>query len=236
MEIVRIEKQNCVEVVYHQLRELIVSNQWHEGEKLQSEKKLGELFGVSRVVIREALQRLRSENMIVTRQGTGSFVANPRNYEKPVAAAEWMSGGIALTDKQYRDFVEFRCCIEFRAIELAVKCTKEEDLEKVGEALAVMESHLNERDAFSEADFAFHKAVVDCAKNEFFSLAMESVRGIMIQTFREMNKLNDSANWGLEIHRAVYEKLRERDARGAIAILINNNEYNTVRFSQFLEK
>lgn len=233
VNIVRVEKQNCVELVYNQIRNLILTGEWKEGEKLMSEQKLGELFGVSRAVVREALQRLRSEKLVITHQGTGSFVSNPKNYEAAVSDSNWTSSIVDITDKQYEDFIDFRCCIEFRAIELAVKHAEKSDLDKVGDALSRMEMHLNDINRFSEEDYAFHKAIADCSKNSFFSMAMESVKGLIIQTFREMNKLNDSVNWGIEMHRMVYMKLCARDAKGAIALLVKNNEYNKARLGQF---
>ena len=80
MDFVKIEKVNLVDAVCQQLRDMIVSGKFPEGTKLESENKLAESFSVSRVVIREALQQLRSEKLIVTRQGVGTYVANPTNF------------------------------------------------------------------------------------------------------------------------------------------------------------
>ena len=88
MEVVKIEKVNLVEAVYQQLREMILSGKVSEGTKLESENKLAESFSVSRVVIREALQKLRGEKLIVTRQGVGTYVANPSNFAPTTQSIE----------------------------------------------------------------------------------------------------------------------------------------------------
>lgn len=229
MGIVKLERPNLVDEVYLQMKELIASGEWKEGQKLASEQKLGEMFGVSRVVIREALQRVRSEKLIITRQGMGSFVSNPKNYEKVVSEQEIKVG---ISEDEYADLVEFRCCIEFRAIELAVKRATTEDFEKVNAALQAMEALSEDIDALSEADYAFHYALVSCSKNPLLCKAMESCKPWMIQAFKATNKINDSLSWGIDVHRNVYIKLMERDAKRAIQILKTDNEYNKVRISQ----
>ena len=44
------------------------------GDRLPTEKALGEAFGVSRAVVREAIARLKADGLIETRQGSGAFV------------------------------------------------------------------------------------------------------------------------------------------------------------------
>ncbi len=56
------------------LREQIESDAYATDEKLPSEKELGDLFDVSRVTVRRALQTLEHEGYIYRRQGLGSFV------------------------------------------------------------------------------------------------------------------------------------------------------------------
>lgn len=57
------------------LRGRIQNRTWTTGDQLPSEAELGELFGVSRTVIRQALQDLIHEGLIKRRKGKGSFVA-----------------------------------------------------------------------------------------------------------------------------------------------------------------
>ncbi len=67
---------------YHQiaedLRKRIASGEFAAGKLLPSEAGLGELFGASRVTIRKALEVLRSEGLVDSRQGFGWFAAADR--------------------------------------------------------------------------------------------------------------------------------------------------------------
>ncbi len=56
------------------LREQIRNGTYAAGSQLPSERELTETWGVSSKTIRAALDQLRSEGLIVSRQGIGSFV------------------------------------------------------------------------------------------------------------------------------------------------------------------
>ena len=59
---------------YNVLLHKIVTGEFREGDPLPSENELCTLFGVSRPVVREALQRLRKQGVVTSRRGSGSFV------------------------------------------------------------------------------------------------------------------------------------------------------------------
>lgn len=68
--------------LYYQLQEVlkeqIESGVWSPGEALPSEPELARRFGVSRVVVRQALAILNDDRQIVRVKGRGTFVAQPK--------------------------------------------------------------------------------------------------------------------------------------------------------------
>lgn len=54
---------------------MIESGEWAEGDRIPSEPKLVEQFGISRMTAHIALRDLAAEGHLVRRQGTGTFVA-----------------------------------------------------------------------------------------------------------------------------------------------------------------
>jgi len=235
MDIIPIEKKNLVDEVYSQMSEEIYSGQWHEGDKLASENQLCELFNVSRVVIREALQRLRTQGLIVTRRGMGSYVSNPKNfpsgYQAPAANAT-----LQISEEDFTSFLEFRSCFEFRAIELSITNATADDYAEIGSALQRMKKSVGDLNSYSQADLDFHAAIIKSAHNVFFTQAVKSCQNMILFCFKEMNRLHDSQNWGIETHRNIAEYLVAKDAKNAIKVIKKNDEYNLARLAVFFKQ
>ena len=62
------------DIVFDQLKEMIVTQEWAPGDKIPSENEIAQMMSVSRVSVRSALQRLASIGIIESRQGEGTFV------------------------------------------------------------------------------------------------------------------------------------------------------------------
>jgi GntR family transcriptional regulator len=77
----RIDRQSPVPF-YFQLAAVleheISTGRWSAGTRIASEPDLCKQFGVSRSVVRQALQRLEQEGLIIRRKGYGTFVAEAR--------------------------------------------------------------------------------------------------------------------------------------------------------------
>ncbi len=104
-------KPGLADRVYHLLYSRITNGDYPANQKLPSEKALADEFGVSRPILREALERLREQGLIHSRQGAGSFVREVRSVPLGFARVET----IADIQRCY----EFRICIETMAARLA---------------------------------------------------------------------------------------------------------------------
>jgi GntR family transcriptional regulator len=73
--------------LYQQIRALITksleSGEWGPGDIIPSESELAERFGVSQGTVRKAIDEMAAENLLVRRQGKGTFVDthdDPRSF------------------------------------------------------------------------------------------------------------------------------------------------------------
>jgi GntR family transcriptional regulator len=70
---------------YHQLylllKERILAKEWKPGQKFFSEGDLCQEYGISRTVVRNALQELESDGLISRRKGKGTFVLGSKISE-----------------------------------------------------------------------------------------------------------------------------------------------------------
>jgi len=65
--------------LYHQIKALLTASlqrgEWQPGEAIPSEMDLAARFQVSQGTVRKAIEELAAENLLVRRQGKGTFVA-----------------------------------------------------------------------------------------------------------------------------------------------------------------
>ncbi|MFQ6066752.1 MAG: GntR family transcriptional regulator [bacterium] len=64
------------------LREKIENGKLKPGDNLPSEAELCSIFGVSRTVVRQALNKLNQDGIVYKEKGRGTFVAKPKLQEK----------------------------------------------------------------------------------------------------------------------------------------------------------
>ncbi len=79
-EIFKINRQSKLPLydqIEQNFRELIVEGKLLPGEAVPSEWELSELFGVSRLTVRRALDNLSRQKWLNRRQGVGTFIAYP---------------------------------------------------------------------------------------------------------------------------------------------------------------
>ena len=60
------------------LKNQILSGAFKPGDRLPSENELGQVYRVSRITVRQAINALVQEGLVCRRQGRGTFVASPK--------------------------------------------------------------------------------------------------------------------------------------------------------------
>ena len=73
----RHKKTPLYDLIEQNLRELILRGQLNIGETIPSEWELADLYGVSRLTVRNALDNLTRQGWLIRRHGVGTFVAHP---------------------------------------------------------------------------------------------------------------------------------------------------------------
>ncbi|MBD1557804.1 FadR family transcriptional regulator [Vibrio sp. S9_S30] len=199
--------------IYDELQKRIVEGVYCIGDKIPSESELCENFSSSRAIIREALARLKSDGVLESRRGSGTFIAV--TPDKVVRQSAKIS---SLADLQH--CLEFRRCIEPEAAYFAALRATRAEIQSMEKALANLTAALESGKVEEKSDFAFHKSVVIASKNDFIIQSYESfseqiitgmklTRGMSLMTgqLRQKNVL--------EGHRMIYQMIIDRDPKGA---------------------
>lgn len=156
------------EEVSGDLQRRIARGELKAGDRLPTEKALGEAFGVSRAVVREAIARLKADGLIETRQGSGAFVVDA---PKAINLRFWQGAGPELSE--LRDIFELRVMVESAVAALAAQRRRNSDLREMAAHLADMDAAITEGRDGSEADDNFHIAMARATRNAYVGRLVE---------------------------------------------------------------
>ncbi|MDZ4253929.1 MAG: FadR/GntR family transcriptional regulator [Sulfuritalea sp.] len=156
------------EEVSGDLQRRIARGELKSGDRLPTEKALGEAFGVSRAVVREAIARLKADGLIETRQGSGAFVVD---VPKTINLRFWQGAGAELDE--LRDIFELRAMVEAPVAELAAQRRDASDLQAMTAQLQAMDLAMASGEDGTEADDNFHIAMARATHNSYVSQLVE---------------------------------------------------------------
>ena len=187
------------------------------GEKLPTEQELNARFGVSRTVIREAMASLRSEGLVVSRQGSGVFVADHRASQ---AFRIILDEARSLTEIE--NVLQLRLAVEVEAAAIAAEKRSDEDLAHMRRWLDSIDASISAGDSAIESDFAFHCAISVATGNPYFERFMHFLGSAIIppRSIRPLSETPDQSRLYLEHiqaeHRRIYQAIERGNADRAL--------------------
>jgi GntR family transcriptional repressor for pyruvate dehydrogenase complex len=183
------------------------------GDRLPSETRLAEMFGMSRTIVREALVRLASDGFTEARRGAGSFVKN-----RPSArlVAYMPLAELSTTLGTY----EVRFVLEAEAARLAAARRSIEEMTAVDAALADLRCALLSSAPAHEEDMELHRRIVLATANPAFLLAFEALAGETDRIMRagvDISRSRQPEVIGamMREHEMIVDAIRAQDADGA---------------------
>lgn len=193
--------------VYELLRRKILNGEYAPGESVQ-ESRTAEMLKVSRTPVREALQQLEREGLLVT-QGSERAVAN-------------------LTREEFVDLYTCRAALERIVAERSARLATPSDIEIMAAAVdeARAASGAGDHAGVIAANTRFHDRMIESARMPPLLQLMSTIRGQILLARRHL--LSDTA---VEVaicdeHAALLEAIREgnaSDARERMALHMNND-------------
>ncbi len=193
------------------------------GVKLPTEASLASQFAVSRTVIREAVSRLKSLQLVDSRQGSGVFV---KDVGFPALNFDPHS---AISLQAVIQMVEVRRALEAEVAELAAQRRSATDIKHIRAAIDVLSNAVNAGGDGVEEDVNFHRAIAQAAKNPFLISTLDYLRQFLRGATR-VTRANEArrADFTLQVreeHAAIAKAIEASDplqARHAAATHMNN--------------
>lgn len=222
-----------VEALGTRLRERAIK----PGDKLPSESRIMETFGVSRSVVREALSRLQAAGLVQTHHGVGTFALDSHS-----------DGGFKLAGPSIDnaadmlDLLELRTSIESSAASPAARRRTEDQLREMRSALDDFAQHLAVLGETVAPDFRFHLAISQATGNRYYPDLMSQLGLTVIPRTRVSSSWLDVERRTQHLqkvhqeHQDIYAAIERRDAdaaRAAMQIhLVNSRERQRLAHAQ----
>ncbi|GAM01792.1 FadR/GntR family transcriptional regulator [Sphingomonas parapaucimobilis] len=183
------------------------------GDRLPSEARLAETFGMSRTIVREALARLASDGITEARRGAGSYVKR-RPSER--LGTHMPMDELAKTLGTY----EVRFVLEAETARLAALRRSSEQMEVIEQALAALRAALLSDAPAHDEDWVLHRAIVEATGNSAFIPVFDHLKDEVMHILRagvDISRSRPPEVIGamMDEHDAIVEAIRGRDPDGA---------------------
>lgn len=214
------------EKVHDLMHARIINGDYSANEKLPAEKELSAQFGVSRPVLRVALERLREQGLIYSRQGAGNFVRIKKSNALGFTKVET----IADIQRCY----EFRLTVEVEAAGLSALRRNDAVVHDLESALDLLSEATGSQMHREDADFAFHVAVASGANNSYYVETLKALRdhinvGMKMHGESLMSDGAAALEAVLAEHRAIFDAICAQDAQKAREVMFGHISHSRER-------
>ncbi len=215
--------------VAQSIRRQVLTGGLAKGERLPPERELADAFGVSRMVVREAIRALESDGLLQVRPGAGggSFVTH--DFDKPLGASinNLLAGGAITLDNLF----ELRLMLEAPAAAMAAVRGRRADIEDLARVVEQADDLADDSEALRAANLEFHRRLVALAGNPLLSSLCETVLAILVKSLQ--GRLNvELSRRVLEYHHHIVGALLERRAEDARRLTAQDLEQLHQRYNK----
>lgn len=191
------------EIVYAHIFDAILEQRLAPGTKL-SEEALGEIFGVSRTIIRRALSRLAHEQVVLLRPNRGAVVASPSIDEA-------------------RQILFARRTVERAITELAVDNASSDTLAELRDMVKQEQSSFarGDRGAGIRLSGEFHLKLAEMAKNAplvVFQRSLVSQTSLIIAQYESGGRSHCS----FDEHNEILDAIEKGDKEKAVTLMMHH--------------
>ena len=197
--------------VAERMQAAIVDGTFKHGDVLPSERELGDSFGVSRTVVREAIRSLAAKGMLATRSGRGVRVAAVDSKFVADSLHLYLQG---IGGVDYSSVHEVRIILERRMAHLAAERATPEQIDSLRGALERMRTAVD-AEAASIADVDFHRTIAEMTANPLFPVLLDSIRGVLLEIRRATLSVPGRPAAAIGYHERILERIEQHDVDGA---------------------
>lgn len=216
-----INRKKLADSVIEEIKGMIERDELAPGDKLPNQNEFAAQLGVSRTVLREALQTLTQLRVIDQRPKYGTVI----RAKTPFLYSEHLIPPLMSDDKATIELIQARRFIEVGVAEMASKNASKTQVKEMGILVdeMVLMREAGDDPGYTEKNIAFHFLIAKASHNRFMLHLLATIRGFMEQWTQEsISVLPGLIDRSLKSHRDIYESIRDGDSRRAAKSMRNH--------------
>ena len=199
-----LQQESTPAIIARKLHKAIANGDFPPGSQL-TEAGLAADLGVSRGPLREAMQRLTAEGLLVSHRNRGLFV-------------------MSLEDDDIRDIYVARTAVERAAIEQVIDHGDTAAITALSQAVEAMRQYAEAPNGagLAEADVLCHQALVEHARSQRLSRFHETILVETRMCLRAMRGSYSSGKERIDEHQALVDAISARDSSLADRLMVEH--------------
>ena len=205
--------------IIEEIESAIVGGVLRAGARLPTEEELVAKYGASRAAVREAVQVLKARGLVVSRRGSGSYVAadaGAQTLHESLHRYTAMRGDA----QAYFELLDLRLMVETFCVRRVATAEDDGTRARVRACFDRMIEAGDDLKRFGEEDIAFHQAIVEGAGHDLFATIFRGLlpglgRRFALMTYTDAGLTKRT----LKDHRSIVVAIERRDADAAEASL-----------------
>ena len=190
---------------------MVISGGFRPGERLPPERELCERLGVSRTVVREALNLVEARGLVSIEHGRGAVVSGGESR----AVRDTLGLLLRVRPKTLWELLEMRGILEVEVAGLAAGRAGPEDVGEMRVQVERMRGSIEAPEGYVDADVAFHALLARAARNGVLLTMLEPVVDLLRASRRVSAARPGNARRALAEHERILDDVQSGDAEGA---------------------
>ena len=200
------------------------------GKPLPPEREIMQSFGVSRTVVREAVQTLSNKGLVEARPRFRPVVRTP-GYDAAIEAVGSVVNRLLTVPGGVRNLFELRIMMEAALVRDAALHADKNHVARMRQALADNEAAIGDSQRFFETDIAFHRVLYEAPDNPVLPPIHQAYTDWLSSHWTRMPRDLERNHVNYRAHSRIFEAILFRDPDAAELALRDHldDAWNQVR-------
>lgn len=217
-------KRRLHEAVVEAIAREVLTGALAVGSALPADSLLSARYGVSRTVIREAIQALAGMGIVDVRHGAGTYVNAHEHWNLLNPQLLQLIDQTGTISILMDDLLDIRRMFEVEAVMLAARRATPQDIAELERLVQAMKDpQATEQDQL-DLNLEFHSAIVQASHNQILRNLREQLRGLLnvMMNARQSQADQDMRIVSTTMHEMLLQAIKERRPDRAQAVMLTH--------------